>query len=349
MKKTKRSFSPGRGGNQSFLLKQVRRLKLWLFLSTTVAAISAIPIESASAASWSGWESLGGVLKSGPTAVSPCNYWSQNLNKEYVFATSPNGLIYYRYYDGTSWSSWAHIPNAGLSSVISAPAASSSGCDNGDGFINVYAVGPNGNVYRVFGNHLGWGTWENLGGAATSAPAAISSPDMQVDYVFVRGPNNNIYENFHGPGINGWSGWINLNGGSASAPAVSSWDVHGRLDVFVKGGSNQIYQKTWTKTAGWGAWTNYGGILTSAPAAISDQPNIIHTFAIGKDGMAYSLYHRYLDVSNNQWHGWNDFYGIPSGDNNPYTAVVGAASTGAQRLDVFVRGTDNQLWHIYYR
>src|SRR4029078_4275610 len=66
----------------------------------------------------------------------------------------------------------------------------------------------------------------------------------------------------------------------------------------------------------------------------------------------YSGAHRFLagdDIAGIQalygskvaWHGWESLGGV-------LTASAAAASLWAQRLDCFVRGTDNAMWHKWW-
>lgn len=125
-----------------------------------------------------------------------------------VFVRSTDNALWYRGFDGTSWSSWKS-----LGGVLSSDpdAASLSG--------NTYAFvrGTDNKLwYRKF-DGTSWSSWANLGGVLNSAPGATSWNNKV--YVFVRGTDNKLwYRTFDGTS---WSSWANLGGALTSGPGAS--------------------------------------------------------------------------------------------------------------------------------
>jgi len=56
---------------------------------------------------WSGWQSLGGILTSGP-GVSSCNYGHLD-----VFAVGAGGTVFQRSFNGAAWGVWKDLGIAG--------------------------------------------------------------------------------------------------------------------------------------------------------------------------------------------------------------------------------------------
>ncbi|MGD0568272.1 MAG: hypothetical protein ABSA78_07685 [Candidatus Sulfotelmatobacter sp.] len=81
--------------------------------------------------------------------------------------------------------------------------------------------------------------------------------------------------------------------------------------------------------------------LAAPPCVVSWGTNRLDFFVVGADG---SLWHIWKD--NSQWGSW-EYLNQPS---NSVTVTVASApsvvSWGANRLDVFVLGTDGNLWHL---
>jgi hypothetical protein len=104
-----------------------------------------------SSAGWSGWTSYGGVLASGPAAVSvPGGQQPGHVN---VFVTGGDGGLYQQTIIDGRRGTW--VPLGGV--LAGGPAASSTG----PGHYRVVGASPNGHLYeRVYNG--GWGPWTSL-------------------------------------------------------------------------------------------------------------------------------------------------------------------------------------------
>ena len=217
------------------------------------------------------------------------------------------------------------------------------------------------------------GTWDDLGGVATSAPSAASWAPGRQD-AFVRGTDNALWHRWWDG--RAWSGWESLGGVLTSDPGVAA-RAPGRLDVFVAGTDDAVWQRSWDGNA-WGQWQRHDGMLTtSAPAVATWAPDHLDLFVRASDntlrqqswgGRAWgawvarggslgsapsavswglnridvfaqaadsTLVHGWWDGS--QWNGWEPLGGV-------LTAAPGAASQGSGRLEVLARGSDNGLY-----
>ena len=122
----------------------------------------------------------------------------------------------------------------------------------------------------------------------------------------------------------------------------------GRLDVFVRRGDGQLDQVWWdSSNPRWNVAERLGGELTSDPAAVSWGSDRADVFMRGVDG---GVHHMYWDPplrqsSVRQW--GSDAIGGPSGRPPLNGTIIGGpavSSEGTNRLDVFVRAPDNQLY-----
>jgi len=89
-------------------------------------------------------------------------------------------------------------------------------------------------------------------------------------------------------------------------------------------------------------WTNAAGILTAAPAAASEDQNDLEAFVRGADG---ALYHQ---VGSGSGLAPFDSSSLGGPTSSAFTGSPAVTSWGWGRLDVFVRGNDNTLYHRYY-
>jgi len=192
----------------------------------------------------------------------------------------------------------------------------------------IFAVDANGTLWNTSMAPSSNGTWNALGGACTSSPAAFSwnSSYLRID-VFVRGSNGALYWKYY---QNEWSSWQSLGGQltPGTGPAVASWSA-GRLDVFVEGTNGALYHK-WYSGGAWSGWQNLGGVLTASPAATSGGSSVIDVFARGSNGAVW-----YKGWNGAAWSSWKSLGGQVASNTGPAVS---------QDLWLFVQGTDQRLW-----
>jgi hypothetical protein len=261
---------------------------------------------------WLGWESLGGVLTSGPGASS----WS--AGRLDVFVRGTDSALWHKWYEN-GWSGWESLGGV----LTSSPAAVSWG----SGRIDVFVRGTDSALWHKWYDN-GWSGWESLGGVLTSEPAVCSWTPGRLD-VFVRGTDSALWHKWY---ENGWSGWESLGGVLTSGPGAVSWNA-GRIDVFVTGTDSAMWHK-WYEN-GWSGWESLGGVLMSTPAAASWGPGRLDVFVAGTDG---AMWHKWYE---NGWSGWESLGGV-------LTSAPAAVSWGPNRIDCVVMGTDSALWHRWW-
>jgi Matrixin/Putative peptidoglycan binding domain/Repeat of unknown function (DUF346) len=261
---------------------------------------------------WSGWESLGGVLSSGPGV---CSWASGRLD---IFVRGTDNALWHKWYSG-GWSGWES-----LGGVIT---ANPSAVSWANGRIDVFVRGSDNALWHKW-YAGGWSGWESLGGVLSSGTAVCSWASGRLD-VFVRGTDNALWHKWYS---GGWSGWESLGGVLTSDPAAVSWG-NGRIDVFVRGTDNALWHKWYS--GGWSGWESLGGVLTSGPGVSSWASGRLDVFVRGTDN---ALWHKWYSSG---WSGWESLGGVLTSDPD-------AVSWGNGRIDVFVRGTDNALWHKWY-
>ncbi len=209
--------------------------------------------------------------------------------------------------------------------------------------VDCFAVGaaPNYEMLHVGFDGSKWAPWDPLGGNLTYEPFCIAPSPNRLN-CFARMSDGMV-----------WHKWWD---GSSWKPSPSTWDPLGgetienpvavargsKLDVFVRRFDGAMWHKTFNGTT-WDAWESLGGNLWSRPSCVSWGPDRIDCIAPLLGGITGGLLsHKWWDGKS--WYpsrkGWN-----PLNGETRYAPVV--VSWGSERLDVFVRGTDNAMWHTW--
>ncbi|MCW2650314.1 MAG: cysteine protease [Mycobacterium sp.] len=266
-------------------------------------------------ASWHGWESLGGVLTSKPSATS----WGPDRID--IVARGLDSGVWHRWWDGAHWGGWESLGGA----CQTGPAI----CSWGSGRLDIFVVGNDHKLYHKWYSG-GWSGWESLGGTLSSDPTAVSWGPNRID-VFARGMDSAMWHLWWDGSH--WGGWESLGGTLDSGPAVSSWSA-GRLDTFAKGTDSQLYHKWYDGS--WSGWENLKAYVGGDIAAVSWGPDRIDVFY---PGSGFHMMHKWWDGSG--WSGEEDLGGVLS-------SGVGASSWSPGRLDCFGEGTDSALYHKWF-
>jgi hypothetical protein len=235
-----------------------------------------------------------------------------------MFARRGDDAVWQSLWNGATW-----VPVSLGGVATSSPTAVYSGFDRLDVFVRSTGDG----IWQRFWTaSQGWSSWLPVGGVATSAPDAASPGAGSFPRVFVRGPDNALWQmTWTGTG---WS-LLNLGGVCTSGPAAA-FSGPNRLDVFCRRSDDAIWQRFWIPAGGWSGWVPVGGVATSDPDAASPGPGgFPDVFVRGTDNAIWQLE-------------WNKFQGrwLLRALGGDCASGPGAAYTGAGRVDVFCRGTD---------
>lgn len=182
----------------------------------------------------------------------------------------------------------------------------------------------------------------DLGGTLTSNPLAIHNPDGTLE-VFVVGSNNKIYSiRQSAPGSTSWGVW-KFTGAVSGSPSIAvAANLDGRLMVFYRGVDNSL-RYIIKKTPGsidWKEETSLGGWLTSDPAVGMNADGRLEVFLRGSDNGLYHIWQNAAGIENGfeSWSSW-------AGMGGSLTAAPYVAHNADGRLDVFVRGAANRVYH----
>jgi hypothetical protein len=240
---------------------------------------------------------------------------------------------------------WANFNNLGKPTTTGL----TSGVDPSsweEGRVDVFARSSTNAIVWKTRTSTGWeGSWKTSPGTPAGltlrgGPTAVSWGSGRID-LFARGSDDQLWHRvWIEPGP--WAAWESLQapeGGLTADPDVSSWAAN-RLDVFVRAADNKLWHRAWTGSPPWSDWEHLDGSLTSAPSAVSWGTNRIDVFARGASN---HLYHR-VYIYGSGWFGWENLCSNPY-PNCSLTSAPDAASWVTDRIDVFVRGASNHLYH----
>ena len=164
----------------------------------------------------------------------------------------------------------------------------------------------------------------------------------------VRGTDNGIYFNvgdYNSPSSFSWGGWVLIPGATASAPTLCQGEeLTGVADLIVRGTDNGIYHLHYASLS-WGtSWDTPGGATIDQPACVavyisSASAWFVYVVVRGTDSNLY--FNTYNSVLIKPWGTWVALGGVT---HSPPILVYDDYSSNP-RLDLFVQGTDNGIYH----
>jgi hypothetical protein len=321
---------------------------------------------------WSNWESLGGYVGDGISAVSTgpgC------IDVVVPSRSGSHGTLHKSFRNG-GWSGFTELP----STVSNTPTAVARSNERVDIFETRNGTGPaeeewNPGLYHNWYDGT-WRGWQNIDVSAPWWPVVVSSAPDRVD-VFDGWPGPgpvrqktldpdgwHPWHDIGGSGIavtavscgpgridlfsveasgvalyhnsfdNGWGGWENLGSPVRSIDAVSA--SPDTVDVIISRADTAVYRRHFDGT--WGAWESLGGLIKGGPVAVSSAPGQLDVFVVGLDDALY--YNSFVTA----WSGWQLLGGVVQN--------IAAVSWGVGRIDVFSSKwspADNYLRHLTFQ
>ena len=213
----------------------------------------------------------------------------------------------------------------------------------------------------------GCGEWALLGGEATDAPSVVESAGLL--HVFVRGPGGALFQKVELPAAaadatttTAWGNWSALEGSASSTPRLpvltSGTSV---VELYYRGYDHALWQlrqgvptgvpeaqaqaqaqaqpvEAQPPPLGWSSPQPLGGVVASGPAAGANVDNLAHVVALGPDRTVWHK-RQFFDPKTLSagWYNWGSLGGEASSGPT-------VATTGDGLLEVFIRGTDRNLY-----
>jgi hypothetical protein len=290
-----------------------------------------------------GW----GLTSLRTTQPSSCNVVSRSTDKLDVFVTDGGGHTVTAAWEPAMVSWWEGWWN--LLGGRAAPGAPVTCVSRRRDFLDVFVVGTDGGAYTcAWEPGRGWRGWWRIGNAVFPQGARISPVSRSTDHldIFATDTAGRVLTAAWEPAFaDGWHGWWDLKGGRArpGAPVSAVSRSNDKLDVFVTGTDGGCYTAAWEPGfADW--WHGWWRIKNAAfpqgayIGAVSRSADHLDIF--GTDTGGKILTAAWEPAFADGWHGWWQIRGGMAAPGAPVTAV----SRSADKLDVFVIGTDNTTY-----
>lgn len=300
------------------------------------------------------WRDWWSILGGRGTNAAPVAAVARSVDKLDLFVAGTDGKTYSAAWDRNvtngQWRGWWNIltgaiPVGGTISAVS----------RDPNKLDIFLVSNDGGVYTAAwdanvssGQWRGWWRIQNLT-AKPGSPVAVVARDANKLDVFVAGNDGKTYSAAWDANVaNGqWRGWWNiLTGAIPAGGTITAVSRHPqKLDIFLVSTDGGIYTAAWDANVANGQWRGWWRILNgvAAPgspvAVVARDPNKLDVFVIGTDNGIYTAAWD-ANVAQGQWRGW---WRILNGVAAPGSGV-NAVSRDANKLDVFVIGTDRAVW-----
>jgi len=275
---------------------------------------------------------------------APIHAVSRSADKLDIFFTDQDGRVMSAAWAPTMpnwWEGFWHIRGG-----MGAAGAPVTAVCRGANKLDIFVVGTDNHVYTAAWrpDSGGWQGWWRIGDIKAPARSQVSAVSRSADKldIFVTDISGRVMSAAWEPGFtDGWHGWWHINGGLGAPGAPVGAVVRGpnQLDIFVVGLDGYCYTAAWQPsfTDGWHGWWRVGGARFPAGGhinAVSRSSNKLDIFAIGNGGETLTA--AWEPSFRDGWHGW---WHIQGGRGRP-GAPLHVASRSANKLDVFVTGTD---------
>jgi hypothetical protein len=281
---------------------------------------------------WNGWEDLGGPISSAPAVAST------GPNHLAVFAAGLDGKLMWRTWTGgPKWNPWNPVESLQGVKLSTGPAAVSWG----PGRIDVLVRDTNGKLWHTHGDGSTFSPTPPLTlGPISSAPGVTSRGNGQLE-VLAAGPDGHVMTKQFNQGLEIWdshwkshsmTGPKNFKGGPAAMATSMSLG-----NIFVRESDDTLSSYVQTNFEFNPGSAPLGKPFSSAPGVARSLPNRLDVFAAGPGGnLLYGTWGaNFGPLGTWEWVG-GVFHDNPA-----------AVSWGPNRIDVFVRGMDNHLGHIW--
>jgi hypothetical protein len=230
---------------------------------------------------------------------------------------------------------------------------------NGDGRLEVFNFAENNNFWRITQTTWSgdWSSWISTpSGTFNEWPAFIGrNGDGRLIALAVEGQQGSLAQFQQAHWSNGWSSQWTLFGpspGGSINPPVFRAGADGRLILFASTTGNggfpglwHLEQDVWGGSWDINSWSNHfgpnGRPVIGPPAMTLDAQGCLQVFVVSADGDMWNVGQT---APAGSWTDWNPVGGASGATFRDRPAVTASADG---RLELFVCGEDNQLWHAW--
>ena len=278
---------------------------------------------------------------------APVHVVSRSSDKLDIFFTDRDGRVMSAAWEPSMpgwWAGFWHI-RGGLAMAGAPVTAVVRGPDK----LDIFVVGTDNHVYTAAWrpDSGGWQGWWRIGDISVPHRTPVHAVSRSADKldIFVTDVSGRVMSAAWEPAFtDGWHGWWHINGGLGAPGAPVTAVVRGpnKLDIFVVGTDGRAYTAAWRPdSGGWQGWWTIGTTRFPARAeinAVSRSSDKLDIFATANGGETLTA--AWEPANTDGWHGW---WQIRGGRAQP-GAAIHAVSRSANKLDVFVTGTDGFIY-----
>lgn len=274
------------------------------------------------------WTKLGGYVTSSPSAVV------DNLGHTEVWVKGSTNQLHVNI-DGT----WKNAP------VISGGVTATSdpfAVKDTNGKIHVLVRGSNGHAMDlIYVPSTNYAKWKDLSGSIAGGLTGAKDPyNSYILRVAVRGTSNALYTGDLNVNTESFGGWVSQGGSLTSRPYIM-FDPSGMEHILVRGSAGNLYDKkgVWGGSSYTRTWNSLGGSLASGSNPVATiEPGFTSFFGAFVRAATNAAYFGDVYTGSPETLGWHSMGGSLTSD------TFAVADSTAQRIHVFVRGTDSKLY-----
>ncbi len=293
---------------------------------------------------WHGWGRIGDTRF---PPGSPIHVVSRSADRLDIFGTDVDGRVVTTAWEPAFtdwWHGWWQVREG-----LAAPGAPVTCVSRSADKLDVFVVGTDGGVWTAaWEPGQEWRGWWRIGGSIFPPEAMIGAVSRSQDHldIFATDVGGQVLTAAWDPAFtDGWPGWWQIQGGRArpGAPVTAVSRSADKLDVFVVGTDGGCYTAAWEPafTDGWPGWWRIGNVVFPQGAylgAVSRSQDKLDVFGTDVDGRVVTA--AWEPAFTDGWHGWWQVREGLAAPGAPVTCV----SRSADKLDVFVVGTDGGVW-----
>lgn len=256
---------------------------------------------------------------------------SRGVNRLDVFAKDDDGAVLWKVWTGSTWLDWIDLGG----DILWAPTAVTWGSDR----IDVLGIGNDQRLWqRTWTPATDWQPWRSTGGTQVQwTPTAITRGPGQFDVFAVDTAEQVVQRHFDA--TTGWGDWVRLGATATAGPGAIALGPD-RINVVIRDTDGTTRTRMWLRDVGWYSWAEWGERIYGMPTLSKRSNTVMDVWS--RDDADATLVHGYSTDGGAR-------YSVPFEDlGGVLTTPPVAVSWAGNRIDVFGRGTNGNLYHKWW-
>lgn len=304
---------------------------------------------------------IGTLTTSTTCGIVPLSRTTDHID---LFTVGDDGSVFTTWWDfnvdGARWHDWFRLGPPGIADTRSQIAAV---CQSPN-HIDLFVIGPDNGLWSTWWDanpaNGQWPAWFPIGARNLNTRyqvSACSRTNGRLDVFLIQGDGQVLTTHWDAdPSKGQWPNWTPLNGQpityGETCPAIARKPDH--IDLFVFDLSGQVSQAVWDQNlngANWSFWNVIEPVqksFNSPVAAVSRFPDQLDVFFLFADSLGRtSVQSTWWDanIDGGAWHPYFTIGNFLAADQHSFPAV----SWDANRIDLFVIGTDQKIYTSWFQ